>query len=475
MYIVAFLVISALMAMAAYFIKVKNISYGITAAHLVLLVFLNIHEAYYLNHVETSYFETDYVGIIFLTLLTIISITTYIHAYIYNEKRQEYRRNVSVHNFGFILFVTAIAAVCMAQHVGVLWAFVEATTLAASVLIYHDRNLLALEGTWKYIFVSSVGIAVAFAGILFLGVAVQEAHLFDFSILNIKAHANEMNTVWLKVCFLLVLTGFSVKIGIAPLFNVDIDAKDVSPSPIGAMFSSCLMNTGFLAVFRFYECFATTSILAWMNNVLMISGVLSLFFATTYILKVQNYKRLFAYSSMEHAGIAIIALATGGIGYFAAILHLILHSLTKASLFYQIGQVYRVFNSKMEDGVGGYFRLYPFGGLVILLGMLSILALPPFGLFISEFLTFKALAEKQNWVVLGIMVVLISFIIYSLAKKFIHLLFSKFDYQRGDVMRHVHPAETISQFLLLSLVMYVGLIQPDFLVELIEKAVAVLK
>ncbi len=475
MYIVIFLVASVLMAVAAYLIKVKNISYGIVALHTCLLIGLNVHEVYYINHLEAEYFESDYLSIIFLTILSIISVTTQIHAYIYNEKRQEYRRNVSVHNMGFIIFVTAIAAVCMAQHVGILWAFVEMTTLAASVLIYHDRNLLALEGTWKYIFVCSIGIALAFGGILFLGVAVQEAHILDFSILTIKAHAKEMNPIWLKVCFLLILTGFSVKMGIAPLFNVDIDAKDVSPSPIGAMFSSCLTNVGFISIFRFYECFVETSILGWMNNVLMISGVLSIFFASTYLLKVTNYKRAFAYSSMEHAGIATIALASGHqIGYFACILHLILHSFTKASLFYQIGQVYRVFNSKFEESVGGYFRLNPLGGLVLLCGMISILALPPFGLFISEFMMFRSLALTNHWIVLLIVVVLLSFIVFSLSKKFIHLLFGKFDYKGGDVSKHVHPAETFSQFVLLGLVMYVGIIQPDFLVDYINKAIEVL-
>ncbi len=475
MYIVAFFIISALMALAAYLIKIKYVSYGIGALHLLLLIGLNIHEVYYINTIEAEYFESDYISIIFLTILSIISVTTYIHSYIYNEKRQEYRRNISVHNMGFIIFVTAMAGVCMAQHVGILWAFVEATTLAASVLIYHDRNVLALEGTWKYIFVCSLGIALAFAGILFLGVAVQEAHLLDFSILTIKAHAKEMNTIWLQVCFVLILTGFSVKMGIAPLFNVDIDAKDVSPSPIGAMFSSCLMNVGFISIFRFYECFIETNIVSWMNNVLMISGVLSIFLASIYLLKVTNYKRAFAYSSMEHAGIVIIALASGThIGYFAAILHLILHSFTKASIFYQFGQVYRVFNTKYEAGIGGYFRLNPLGGLVLLFGMISILAMPPFGLFISEFMTFRALAESGNWIVLGIVVLLLSVIVFSMSQKFIHLLFGKFEYHGGDVRQHIHPAETISQFILLGLVMYIGMMQPAFLVDYINKAVEVL-
>lgn len=189
----------------------------------------------------------------------------------------------------------------------------EATTLGASVLIYHNRNQDSWA-TWKYLFVCSIGIAIAFAGILFLGLAAHKVGHIDFSFAAIKLEASRLNPVWLQACFLLVLTGFSVKMGLVPLFNVDIDAKDASPSQVGASLSSVLMNAGFVAIYRFYDAFSGTTILPWMNKLLMITGLVSLFFAAAYLLKVKNIKRLFAYSSMEHASLVMIAFSCGGWG-----------------------------------------------------------------------------------------------------------------------------------------------------------------
>ncbi len=475
--VTAFFIASVILGLAIYFTTHKVWNYGLVILHLVLLTALNIHEYAYQDKLEDRFFKADALGFIFFVVLTIISSTTLIHSYIYNEKRKENMHKIALHNLGFVGLVTSIVGVLISTHIGLLWAFVEATTLSVAVLIYHDRDNLSLEATWKYIFVASVGIALAFTGILFLGIAFQGAENIDFTIDGIKQSAVKLDPIWLKVSFLFVLTGFSVKMGIVPLFNVDIDAKDVSPSPIGAMLSSALLNTGFVSIFRFYECFAQTSILAWMNQVLMVSGIFSIFFATVYLLKVQNYKRAFAYSSMEHAGIAIIALATGGIGYFAAILHLIMHSFTKASIFYQIGQVYRVYDSKHEEHLGGYFKINPYGGTVMLLSLFSVLAMPPFGMFISEFMTFKALVMKGNWFILMTMLTLLSFIVFSLTRKFLILLF-------GNVPTHkvffeenggINPAETITQFALLGLVLYCGIVQPDFLKEYIDGAVKLLE
>ncbi|TAH20753.1 MAG: hypothetical protein EAZ08_05060 [Cytophagales bacterium] len=474
--VTTFFVFSVILGLAIYFTRNKTMNYALVILHLALLTTLNIHEYAHQDKLEDRFFRADSLGFIFFVVLTIISSTTLIHSYIYNEKRKESMRKIALHNVGFVGLITSIVGVLLSTHIGLMWAFIEATTLSVAVLIYHDRDRLSLEATWKYIFVASVGIALAFTGILFLGIAFQGAGNIDFTIDAIKQSAGQLDPIWLKVSFLFVLTGFSVKMGIVPLFNVDIDAKDVSPSPIGAMFSSALLNVGFVAIFRFYECFAQTSILEWMNKVLMISGILSIFFATVYLLKVQNYKRAFAYSSMEHAGIAIIALATGGVGYFAAILHLVLHSFTKASIFYQIGQIHRVYQSKHETHLGGYFKINPYGATVMLLALFSVLAMPPFGMFISEFLTFKALANKGHWFILMTMLVLLSFIVFSLTRKFLVLLFGempthkKFSKNNGGI----HPAETITQFILLGLVLYCGVVQPDMLKTYIEGAVKLL-
>lgn len=466
-----YLAINVLLAFISFFLHKKRLNYLLFIPFIGMQIFLNIYLANHLNETLHVYFKVDPIGLIFLTVLTIISVPTIIHTGIYSYKSKEGARISSLHNSALMLFIVMMTGVLITEHIGLMWAFLEATTLCAAILIYHERSTAALEATWKYVFVCSIGIALAFVGILFLGIASQDAESLDFSYKALTQAAPSMDSNWLKLCFLFIITGFSVKMGVTPLFNVDIDAKDMAPSPIGAIFSGGLLNVGFVAIFRFYQIFAHTSIFSWMNHVLMIVGVVSIFFAAVYLLKVRNYKRVFAYSSLEHAGIALLAISVGGIGYFAAILHLILHAFAKSSLFFQIGQVYHTFKNLSINKIGDYFKINPYGGVVLVLGFLCITAMPPSGLFLTEFLTFKALIDKDHLLVAIGVLILLSFIIYALAKKFLQLLFAGERHLADFTCTATHPMETITQYILLTAVIVVGIYPPAFLTDFIHLAV----
>jgi hydrogenase-4 component F len=469
-----FFLLTIVFGVALYFIKNKTVSHSVLFLYVAVFVAFNIYEYQHINEREDDYFQTDSLGLIFLFTLSVLVITSSIDYINYAKARKEPIHSISVHNIGFILFISAIVGVSLTDHFGMLWAFFEATTLGAAILIYHDRDNLALEATWKFIFVLSIAVAFALAGILFLGLAAENSETLDFSIASVTRQAPTMNPIWLKASFLFILAGFSAKMSLVPFFNVDIDAKDVAPSPVSALFSSAFMNVGFIAIFRFYKAFADSSILSWMNNVLMITGAVSIIIATIYLLNVKNYKRMLAYSSMEHAGIVIIALALGEIGQFAAILHLILHSFTKASLFYQIGQVYRLYGSKMISETGGYFYHHPVGALVILFGFFCVTAMPPSGLFVSEWMIFKAMFNHGLWWLAVLLLASISLIIYALATNFFQLLFIKPQNMRANVFQHISPWQSVSQYILLAAVIYVGFYQSDYLVYLIKQAVGIM-
>ena len=191
-------------------------------------------------------------------------------------------------------------------------------------------------------------------------------------------------------------------------------AHTVAPPPISAFISTTLMNVGFLAIFRIYGLFSHTSILPFMNHVLILSGMLSLLIASGYMLKAKHNKRMLAYSSMENMGIVAICLGIGGIGYYAAILHIVLHSLTKAGLFYQMGQSHKIMGTYQLDESGNYMKLYPAGAIVLLLGLLCITAIPPSGMFISELLLFKAMIIKGDFAFMIITALFLCFVVYAL-------------------------------------------------------------
>jgi len=465
-------------AILTFVLRNNKINHLITIAYSMGLGVFTYSQFLQMGQEQWVYFKPDSLGIIFLFVLALLGFFTAIQYRNYANKRNEEPRTVANHNAAYILFLAALAGVNLTNHFGLLWAFIEATTLTGSVLIYHDRDKLALEAVWKYIFVASVSIALAFAGILFLSIGLQELQLTDLSFTTVKNAASQLDPVWLKASFLFILTGFSVKMGIFPMFSVDIDAKDTSPSPVGAMFSSVLLNAGFIAIMRFYIAFSGSAIQPWMNHVLMITGFLSIFIAASYLIRVNNFKRIFAYSSTEHAGLIILAISMGSrAGFFAAILHSVFHSLVKAGLFYQIGQMYRAFKSKILSQVGGYFFINPLGGLVLLIGLFSIIALPPSGMFISEFLIFKAfLTQGHLWLAISVMLML-TLIIYTLSKSVLRLLFVKPKngaVADGFVPEKISPYLSLSQLFLMGLTVYLGFAQPAFFIDLVNQAVALI-
>lgn len=468
-----FMTITVALAIVTYFVRSILASHLLVFAYVALMVVFGTTLLEKVGQPVGEFFFADRLGLIFYMVLIVVSLLSAIHYIKFVDDRKVVVSTVALHNAGTIIFTGAIIGVLFTSHFGTLWAFMEATTLGASVLIYHNRNQDSLEATWKYLFVCSIGIAIAFAGILFLGLAAHKVGHIDFTFIAIKAEAARLNPIWLQACFLLVLTGFSVKMGLVPLFNVDIDAKDASPSQVGASLSSVLMNAGFIAIYRFYDAFSGSSILPWMNKLLMITGLVSLFFSAAYLLKVKNVKRLFAYSSMEHASLVMIAFSCGGVGYFAAVLHLIMHSLAKSSLFFQVSQMHRIYGSKWDDGIGSYLRVNPLGGLVLLLGFLSIIAMPPSGMLITELMMFQALVAKNYWWLAIVILLLVLVIIYGLAVRLLGILFLKKPLARINTSG-ASPYESVLQLGLILAVFYIGLFRPDFIVSNIQLALQAL-
>lgn len=441
-----------------------------TLLFLVSQVALVFYAFYHRGTTDLAYFNYDALGLIFLSVLTIISITTVYHGFA-NLGGDTTRRYQNYHA-ALCVLITAITGATIANNITVVWVFVEATTLAVSVLIYHERNKLTLEATWKYIFVCSTGIALAYMGILFLSITFRGGATFDLSFAGMARMVTSANPLYLKVAFLFVLVGYSTKMELFPMHTVGIDANSVAPPQIGAFISTAMVNLGFIAIFRVYKVLANTSVAVWMNNVLILVGLLSIIVAAGYMLKAKHNKRMLAYSTVENMGIVAIAIGAGGIGYYAAILHLILHSFTKASLFYQVGQLYKFLKTYRLEESGRYLQLNPAGAIVLLIGMFAILAIPPSGMFISEWMTFKALVASGRWITFSITILFLSFVIYALATRFFHLLYSEPVKECPvPVENGASPWETITQFVLLGFVVFICFYQPAFLVDLIREAV----
>ena len=416
------------------------------------------------------YFSADSLAVIFITVLFFISSLSIYHSSAYLKWRHKEAREENFYYAAMVILVAALTCAYCANHIAITWVFVEITTIAASFLIYYLRTELSLEGTWKYIFVCTISITFVFIGILFLGIAVEQAGLRELTYSELAANAAKFDPFWTKMGFLFIFTGYTAKAGLFPMYTAGIDAKDKSPSPAGALFASGLMNVGFCGIFRTYQVVSLTGSAQWAKSILLISAAVSIFIAAVYMMKVENFKRMLAYSSVEHMGVIMLGLAMGGIGMFAALFHLVCHSFIKAAVFYQTGIVYRVFGSKIVNETGGYMRISLSGSMVLLFGFLCVTAVPPSGLFISEFYIFKSMFLSGYMWLMFIVMVLLTIIIWAFGSKIFKIIFTPvkgFDYESAE---RPSVIESLSQIAIIIFIMIMGICPPKPVLDIIQAA-----
>ena len=420
------------------------------------------------------YFTFDSLGLLLLMTLSVITIPALFHSYLYIKRHDETPQSRAIYFAAIVFLIASITMAYLANHIAVIWIFTEMTTLSASMLIYHHRNKLALEGTWKYVFICAISITFVFIGILFLSLSLQHAGSSDLSFSNLMTYRDQLNPFWLRLAFLFIFTGFTAKLGLVPMYTAGIDAKDKAPAPAGALLASVLMNLGFVGIFRFYTIVAHTSLFQWANLIIFIAAFLSIFVATVYMTKVTNIKRMLAYSGIEHMGIVMLGLAAGGVGYYAAILHIILHAFVKSGIFFQYNQLYRTFQSKSIQHVGNYFKYNPAGAIVLLIGFISATAMPPSGLFVSEFLIFRSLFEGNHIILLVLVLLLLTIVIWAFGKNILKILFLPVAGMDETKIPKISPWESVTQYALMFTAIWLGLNPPSIFVELIKDAIKIL-
>ncbi|MDP4209827.1 MAG: proton-conducting transporter membrane subunit [Bacteroidota bacterium] len=424
------------------------------------------------NLTELGYFTFDSTAIILMILLSVLSIATFYHGLVYLKDEQT--ENFNIYHAGFIALIASITGVYLANNIMVTWIFLEATTLSVAALIYHHRTIRTLEATWKYVFICSTGIALAYVGILLLGISIKGVPGADLSYQSLTHTVVHTDPVYLKLAFIFLLIGFSAKMEVFPLYTIGIDANYVAPAPVSAFISTALVNAGFCAIFRVFKIFTNSAVASWTNGVLIITGLISLLIVAGYMQRVKNFKRLFAYSTVENMGLVLLAIGMGGIGYYAAFLHIVLHSLTKSSLFYQMGQAHKILQTYKIFKTGSYLKLYPVGALVLLLGLIVITAIPPSGMFVSEVLIFKSMFAGNNWWIFIVTALLLCFVIYGMSTKVLLMIFTPLEKEIQHPVK-VNPFQSMSQYILLGVVIWFCFSQPAFLVELLTDAAKIVK
>jgi hydrogenase-4 component F len=325
---------------------------------------------------------------------------------------------VRLYFISFALFASMMLAAFATGNLGLLWVLIEASTLASCVLVGLEARTVSLEAAWKYIIISSFGVTMALVGTLFLYYAAGSLtgsptdHLtWSF----VFAHAGSLHRQSLRLAFLLVLVGYGTKVGLAPMHTWLPDAHSEAPSPASAMLSAALLNTGMYAIIRFQALTGPALGPAYAGRALLIFGFASVLVGALFIVLRGNFKRMFAYSSVEQMGIVAVALGFGGtLGYYGALLQIITHAIAKAVLFLVSGEIVLRYRTRLVDEVRGLLRTMPLAGAVLLLGAIAVSGSPPFGLFLSEFTIVRAGLERSSVALVALLVVLLVVVFVAL-------------------------------------------------------------
>jgi len=285
-------------------------------------------------------------------------------------------------------------------NLGLLFVLVEASTLASAALVGLEGKARSLEAAWKYVIISSLGVTIALAGTLFLFYAGSALHLTSDQRLTwpyLFAHAAALAPQPLRLAFLLAVVGYGTKVGLAPMHTWLPDAHAEAPSPASAMLSAALLNTGMYAIIRFLAITQARLGATFPHVVLLAFGFASVVIGVLFMIRRGNFKRLFAYSSVEHMGIIAVALGFGGVlGLYGALLHTLNHAIAKAVVFLGSGDVALRYRTREAAEVRGLLTAVPVAGVAILLGSLAVLGSPPFGLFLSELTIVRASFARAN-------------------------------------------------------------------------------
>jgi len=422
-------------------------------------------------------FYLDAFSIILLNLVVIISMLTAIYniGYLNHEKKNGEIGSNRIRLFYMLLygFIFTMVFTLTVNNMGLMWIAVEAITLASTFLVGFHNDKKAVEAAWKYVIICSVGIAIAMLGIVFLHISslgvTDGAGVLDWT--TLYGNADKLNGPVLRFAFIFILIGFGTKAGLAPMHTWLPDAHSQAPSSVSALLSGVLLNTSLYPIIR------TVSIVnknmgssAFTGRLLIGIGLLSLAVAAIFIITQKDYKRLLAYSSIEHIGIITIAMGVfTPAAVFAGLFHMINHSFTKSMLFLTSGNILQKYGTREIVKVQRLIKVLPFSGTVFLIGLFAIGGTPPFSVFASEFSILISIFEDHRFILGVTITVLLTLVFVGIVSTLFRMFYS------DNSKENVTPGETNKYgvaviVIMLIIISITGLYMPEGVLNLMVNA-----
>ncbi len=424
-----------------------------------------------------KFFFVDAFNVYLAVLTSFVSMTTAIFSRKYMRVEREHGRvghwKMRFYHAMYQLFIFAMLLALLTNNFGVLWISMELATLSTVLLVSLYRTPTAIEAAWKYFILCGVGIAQALFGTVLLYFAAErvlgvggEALLWT----NLSQVSNQLEPTVLRLAFVFLMVGYGTKVGLVPLHNWLPDAHSEGPTPISAVLSGLLLNVALYALVRCKVLVDGSTGTHMAGNMLMGFGLLSVLVAAFSLLRQKDIKRMFSYSSIENMGIATFAFGIGGpIATFGALLHMLVHSLTKSAIFYTVGHASQMHGTQDMDRIKGLIKGNPVVGWSFILGVMALVGMPPFGIFASEFLILTATIKEAP--------LLTPLLLLGLGVAFAAIFRKVQPMVAGVVPSWQTPlrAAHVPVILHMTIVLILGLYLPRFLSDWFHTAVGLLK
>jgi hydrogenase-4 component F len=428
-----------------------------------------------------SYLRIDAVSAIFLlaTGFLYAAVAVYSVGYVKHHNPTYKRRFYA----GLNLFAWSMLAAPMMSSLALLWIAVEVTTIISALLVAIEDTDGAAEAAWKYVLIASAGLGLALLGTVFAyyaGSVVLGQH-YDLALQPLLAHAAQLPHTPVRLAFLLALLGYGTKVGLFPVHTWLPDAHSEAPTPVSALLSGSLLAVSFYAILRFYQVAAANLGSGFPRDALLAFGVASLLLAALYVFGQRDIKRLLAYSSVEHMGILAIGVSFGApIALAGVMLHVLAHAAAKGNAFMGAGVLRVKYRTKQIARMRGALDLLPWSGPLFLLAIFALSAMPPSGIFRSEFQIVAGGLASGNDAAAAVLVVLVTVAFFGLTTASTRILFTPAPRSLPGMNRAAAAADrgepsawmVVPAVAGIAVLFILGLHPPGELTDLISRAVA---
>jgi hydrogenase-4 component F len=410
-------------------------------------------------------FFVDPLNVFLVTLTAFVGLTTAIFSRPYMRIEQDRGKmtppRMRLYHGMYQLFSFTMLLALTTNNLGILWVAMEAATLTTVLLVSVYRTAASLEAAWKYFILCGVGIAQALFGTVLLYMAAEKVLGPQGATLlwtNLDAIKGQLDPAIVTLAFAFLLIGYGAKVGMVPLHSWLPDAHAEGPTPVSAVLSGLLLNVAMYAVLR-CKVLTDGALQRPMAGQLMMGfGLLSVVVAAFFLSRQKDVKRMFSYSSIEHMGLITFAFGMGGpVANFAGLLHMTVHSLTKSAIFYAVGHATQKAGTQIMSEIRGLIKVNPTVGWGLMLGVMAILGMPPFGVFASEFLILTTAMREQPWAT--------PFLFLALGVAFASVLIRVLPMVFGETSLKplAHPPALLPVFVHLGLALALGLYIPPYL------------